>query len=213
MSPADHLIYGALWLSFGAGHSMLAGATAQRGLGRVFGRWHRLAYNGIALVHIGAIYFVGQLLLAKRDVAWLLWPPLAWGLDVMMVAGVVLIVAATGGYRLAAFAGLAQLSGDEEDDDQRLRVTGLNRFVRHPLYTGVLMAMWGGVRSDFGLATAIWGTVYIVVGSRIEERRLLKRFGRNYAMYLRRVPALIPWRSPSRRPTLAASPPSSSEGP
>lgn len=194
MSFSDHLIYAALWLSFGVGHSVLAGATARRGLGLIFGRWHRLAYNGIALVHVGTIYLIGRTVLAGSSATWPLWPPLAWALDLLAVAGVVLIVAATGGYHLASFAGLAQVRGYEEDDDRGLRVTGLNRFVRHPLYTGALMVLWGGAVSDFGTATAIWGTGYILVGSRFEERRLSRRFGRDYATYRRQVPALIPWR-------------------
>jgi protein-S-isoprenylcysteine O-methyltransferase Ste14 len=199
MTPADHLAYALLWLSFGIGHSLLAGANKNRGLGRLFGRWHRIVYNGIALAHIGAIYLIGRLYLAVDTQPWPLPQSVSWMLDAAVAIGGIVIIAATGGYRLASFAGWEQLSGIEEDADQRLRISGLNRFVRHPLYTGALMILWGGVRSDFGLATALWGTTYILIGSKIEEQRLSMRFGQDYADYRRRVPALVPWRGFSAR--------------
>lgn len=199
MSFTDHLAYALLWLGFGAGHSFLAGATAHRGIGRLVGRWHRIAYNSFAFVHIIAIYLIGRFVLAKGSHVWPLPTAVDLALDAVVIAGVIIVFAATGGYRLASFAGWAQLSSEEEDDDRRLQVAGLNRFVRHPLYTGVLMILWAAARSEFGLASAIWGTVYIIVGSRLEERRLLNRFGTAYAVYRDRVPALIPWRWPGAK--------------
>jgi methanethiol S-methyltransferase len=39
--------------------------------------------------------------------------------------------------------------------------------------------------------------VIILVGVRLEERDLVRRFGAAYEAYRRRVPALLPWRSPA----------------
>lgn len=50
----EHLYYALGWASFGLVHSVLAAESVK---GRLrLGRWHRLAYNGLAAVHLGAIW-------------------------------------------------------------------------------------------------------------------------------------------------------------
>jgi protein-S-isoprenylcysteine O-methyltransferase Ste14 len=86
------------------------------------------------------------------------------------------------------------LNGIDESDDEPLRLDGLHRFVRHPLYTGVFLILWGRVDGDFELATAVWGSLYLLIGTWFEERRLVKLYDGSYVDYRRRVPAFIPWR-------------------
>ena len=121
MTVGGHLVYALLWASFGAGHSLLAGATARRGIGRIVGRWHRVLYNVVAIVHAVSIYLIGRLVLARGDPGWGLYEATDWSLDVAAAVGVLTVVVAAGGYRLASFAGWAQISGEEEDGDQDLR--------------------------------------------------------------------------------------------
>jgi protein-S-isoprenylcysteine O-methyltransferase Ste14 len=66
--------------------------------------------------------------------------------------------------------------------------------VRHPLYLGAHMILWGGAVNEFGLATALWGSLFLAVGARHEEKALLALYGEAYATYQRRVPAVIPWK-------------------
>lgn len=49
-------------------------------------------------------------------------------------------------------------------------------------------------QTEFALATAVWGSVYLLIGALYEERRLADRYGDAYVEYRRRVPAFIPWR-------------------
>ena len=42
------------------------------------------------------------------------------------------------------------------------------------------------------LAVCIGATVYILIGVRFEEHKLLRQFGKKYADYKRRTPLLIP---------------------
>jgi protein-S-isoprenylcysteine O-methyltransferase Ste14 len=194
MTLIDHVIYAALWASFGIGHSLLTGASRGTGLGRTFGRGHRLAYNVGALLHLALVYGIGRVVLAHEDVDWPVQHPVSVAMLVAAGVGVAIILLAVRRYDRAAFLGTAQLRGAEGDDDAPLNVAGLNRFVRHPLYLGVLMVLWSGATSPFGAATALWGTTYILLGSRAEERRLVARFGTAYSDYRHRVPGLLPWR-------------------
>ena len=64
MSLAGQFLYALAWLSFGIGHSLLAGARRNRGVLAVTGRFHRVAYNLIALVHLGIVLAFGRWLAA-----------------------------------------------------------------------------------------------------------------------------------------------------
>lgn len=69
----------------------------------------------------------------------------------------------------------------------------LYRWVRHPLYLGVLIALWATPTLTAGhLLFAAGLTAYIGVGIAFEERDLLARFGARYAAYQQQVGPLWP---------------------
>ncbi len=74
-------------------------------------------------------------------------------------------------------------------------VRGPYRWVRHPLYSCVLLLFWSypDVSADRLLLNVLW-TAWICVGARLEERDLVADFGDRYREYQRRVPMLVPWR-------------------
>ena len=121
-----------------------------------------------------------------------------WLLYALQAAGAVILLIGLTGYDLGRFGGLRQIrdhhAGRDEPEDEPLRIDGLHRYVRHPLYAGALLLLWGGAPSDFGLATAFWGSLYLWIGTLFEERALLRLYGQAYADYRSRVPAIIPWR-------------------
>lgn len=79
--------------------------------------------------------------------------------------------------------------------DHRLVRTGPYKWVRHPIYSGLLLAMlgtaiflceWRGL-VGFGVGLAgFW------LKARLEERFLIEQFGPEYAEYKKKVKALIP---------------------
>lgn len=67
------------------------------------------------------------------------------------------------------------------------------RFVRHPLYTGFLIAFWATPEMSAGhLLLAAGMTAYILIAIRYEERDLVALFGASYEDYRRRVGMLVP---------------------
>ncbi|GAC1443219.1 MAG: hypothetical protein NVSMB52_01300 [Chloroflexota bacterium] len=75
-----------------------------------------------------------------------------------------------------------------------LRQTGIYGRVRHPIYLGILCAIFSWAlwwRSRIGLAILVPSIAFFWAKSRYEELFLLAEFP-EYAEYQRRVPALFP---------------------
>jgi protein-S-isoprenylcysteine O-methyltransferase Ste14 len=73
------------------------------------------------------------------------------------------------------------------------RVTYFYKFVRHPLYLGLLLGFWSTPLMTLGhLIFAMGMSVYILIGVHFEERDLQLFLGEDYRRYKQRVPMLIP---------------------
>jgi len=75
----------------------------------------------------------------------------------------------------------------------------LYRYVRHPLYLGLLLSFWSAPVMTAGrLLFALGTTAYIFLGVWLEERDLILQFGKRYDHYRSEVGMLIPRRRRSR---------------
>ena len=78
----------------------------------------------------------------------------------------------------------------------RLATDGLYGLVRHPQYTGILLALFGeGVVHWPTLLTVLMYPVIVVAYvllARREERKMVEEFGEEYLEYRRRVPPFFP---------------------
>ena len=73
------------------------------------------------------------------------------------------------------------------------KVTFFYKFVRHPLYVGWIMSMWGTPRMTVGhLLFAAGLTTYIFIAIYYEEKDLVKFLGDDYIQYKEKVPMIIP---------------------
>jgi protein-S-isoprenylcysteine O-methyltransferase Ste14 len=78
---------------------------------------------------------------------------------------------------------------------KELKITGIHRFVRHPLYTGTIMMVWGFFLLFpylYNLIAVVLLTLYVIIGIRFEEKKLIAEFGSKYLDYMKKVPPLIP---------------------
>jgi protein-S-isoprenylcysteine O-methyltransferase Ste14 len=84
---------------------------------------------------------------------------------------------------------------------QRLVVTGFNRYIRNPMYAGLLVVIAGQALLFGQLGPLLYGVVVWLVTAAFvrwyEEPTLTRRYGAEYEAYRRAVPAwwprLTPW--------------------
>jgi protein-S-isoprenylcysteine O-methyltransferase Ste14 len=86
--------------------------------------------------------------------------------------------------------------------DHRIIATGPYAIVRHPIYSGIILAMFAVATlkgTIYSMAGALIGTFGFWIKARLEERFLRQQLGNEaYDAYRQRVPMLIPfWRIPS----------------
>ena len=80
-----------------------------------------------------------------------------------------------------------------EQQPYKLSTPLFYRVVRHPLYSGFLLAFWATPTMSVGHALLAAGmTVYVLIAIRYEERDLVGYYGDKYVDYRKRVGTLVP---------------------
>jgi protein-S-isoprenylcysteine O-methyltransferase Ste14 len=193
MFLVNHIILAILWVLFGVFHSVLAANRWKRLMQQRLGlhyKYYPFSYSVFAAITLIAIlvyqgYLQSQLLyMAPGWVKLLLCLPLVVGMVIM------------GGMIKKYFFSLSGISVFYTNQAPvELELGGLNRYMRHPLYFGTLLTLW----SLFfiypyvkNLLACLVITLYTLWGARLEEKKLVVRFGEKYSAYKKRVPMLLP---------------------
>ena len=126
--------------------------------------------------------------------------PLLWNIPLLKIPAILLLIIPGS---IIGFISIKKyfvlLSGIravyEKAPAHELKINGIHRFVRHPLYTGTIMVVWG-FYFVFpylnNLIAVVLLTLYVIVGIRFEERKLIAEFGDQYLDYRKKVPPLVP---------------------
>jgi methanethiol S-methyltransferase len=105
----------------------------------------------------------------------------------LQVFGIWVIVQAVSGLDPLELAGIRQAS-HASPRNEPLQITGPYRWVRHPLYLGWMLTLFGAAQmTGDRLAFAAFTSLYLVVAIRWEERSLRQSFGPEYDRYAERV--------------------------
>jgi len=182
-------------VAYGALHSLLASNSVKQLFRRAFGqtsdRFYRLFFN-----IVGGLTFLPVLAVAALDPGQTLYQlSQPWVLLTSAGQALAVIVLLLGLLQTDSlhFLGLRQISHPEVSEQSKLVINGLYCHVRHPLYTAGLLFIWlTPVMTTSVLALNLGLTLYIIVGSIFEERRLVGEFEQAYIDYQSRVPRLIP---------------------
>jgi protein-S-isoprenylcysteine O-methyltransferase Ste14 len=173
----------ALVMLFGLQHSVMARPWfKERVMGRMPEPLQRVTYVHMANAALFLLILFWQPIPIEiwniedtpaREVLWLLfaagWLILflgAWSFGILDLLGIEQVWAWREGRRHAT----------------RLKTGFLYRWLRHPMYVGVLLGMWATPRMSSGhLLLALAMTGYVLIAMRYEERDLMQRFGSRYS--------------------------------
>jgi len=159
-------------------------------------RWRRRGRRAYALIlPIWAVFIVGAFSImwpfrgARYYATWATWVPAAF----LFWSGFSIYASAFKSFDRAQVSGLAELEPGQHR--QELVTTGIRARVRHPIYLGHLCEILGWcVGTGLVALFALMGFA-IVTGAlmiRIEDRELEDRFGEEYRLYRKAVPAVLP---------------------
>ena len=177
---------------YGLLHSLAASHTAKRWvrerLGGAAARGYRLAYN---IVFTALLLPLLGLPAALPDrVLYIIHPPWVYATTALQIAGLALAADAVRRTDLWAFLGLRP---EKPAGEAQLVARGAYRWVRHPMYTGSLLFIWLTPVMSMNMALFYAAlTLYIFIGARFEERKLLSEYGEAYRAYRQEVPMLVP---------------------
>jgi protein-S-isoprenylcysteine O-methyltransferase Ste14 len=180
-----------LVLFFGLAHSVMARAAFKRVWTRLVPlAAERSTYVLVATAQMALVCWQWRPVAAIH--LWATAGALALGLRVLQATGWAIALLSTFLIDHLELFGLRQAFGLRAPQPV-FRTPFLYRWVRHPLYFGMLLALWAAPAMSAGhflLASLL--TVYILVGVRYEERDLVRIFGDEYRSYQAAVPMLVP---------------------
>ncbi len=101
-------------------------------------------------------------------------------------------------YSLGQLLGIRQIktgrTGQALSEYNRLDTSGILGMIRHPWYTAGILIVWAQDISVSALVINIIICAYFVVGTVLEEHKLLLTFGESYRRYQERVSMFVPFK-------------------
>ena len=180
------------WMVYYSLHSALLNEKIQENLFRRFPQLksrYRIWYNGLSVALLLPIVFI-YYHTPNDDISDFENPFLTFMSVLVMSGGLYIMLKSLRAHNINEFIGL------EEGGKEELQMEGLYELVRHPMYFGILLFLFGAMMynpSSRFLVTAAISALYIFVGARLEEKKLVKKFGKAYQKYQSEVPMLIPF--------------------
>ncbi len=191
----NHFFLILFWVLYFILHSILASNWLKRFVKskslKLF-PFFRLVYNGIALVTLFLVLkfqqtispvFLFDKILTLQIIGYSI-----------MILGAMLGYLAFKNYSTSEFLGF-DYNKSSEENKSFLNTSGFNSFVRHPLYFASLLLIWGYFIANPNSNILIMNgviTAYLIIGTKLEEQKLIKEFGQQYKDYINKVSMLLP---------------------
>lgn len=181
------------WIIYYAVHSILASTTVKdffrKKLGRHF-RYYRLAYSFFATITLIFLLFF-QYSFYSPELIKSVFLKYFSALFLVLPGLVIMFISIKKYFML--LSGVRSLFVATPPSE--LKINGIHRFVRHPLYLGTILFVCGLFflfPTISNLIAVVLLIGYVLIGITFEEKKLIREFGKNYEEYISKVPMLIP---------------------
>lgn len=188
----NHIILATLWIIYCVLHSVLASEQLKKRLRRTMKNYklYRLCYTLFAFIFLAVIIYY-EIKLSTISL---------FGLNnLILFAGIIISVLGLVLMGICIRKYFMNLSGLRslfiENFSNQLEISGIHKYLRHPLYLGTFLFIWGLFLLMPYLSVLISNsiiTIYTLIGIELEERKLIAEFGEDYRHYRETVPKLIP---------------------
>ncbi len=189
----NHIILATLWVVYCVLHSVLASIRVKKSVQKKAGKayhYYRLFYTLFAAFSLAALLYYQLTIPSKKTFEQSLL--LTIGGWLLSAIGLGLMLVCIRKYFMS-LSGLKSLF--QESPASELMITGVHRYMRHPLYLGTFLFIWGLwiLFPTYSLLVAnLVITGYTLFAIRLEEDKLVAEFGETYRKYQEAVPKLIP---------------------
>ncbi|MDK9706900.1 MAG: hypothetical protein OEL83_07590 [Desulforhopalus sp.] len=202
MTVAQGIVLAVLWMSWCAVHSLLIDTSVSSWVKVRQPRlvcWYRLLYNGLALATFLPLAAYTHLL--DGGVVFR-WPGWGGALARILLLGTALLLFRGGArlYDFRSFLGIDQLRQGNSSvllsTNHGFLPVGVFGITRHPWYLGSLLTIWSVFENypqPIVIAAGIL-SLYLVIGTLLEERKILHEYGDSYRRYQGQVSMLFPWK-------------------
>jgi methanethiol S-methyltransferase len=100
-------------------------------------------------------------------------------------------------YDSLSFFGIRQIlnfgKGGKTNPSEDIKRNGLLGIMRHPMYFALIIYLWCQTFRLVDIIVNAVLTMYVIIGTKLEERKLVLEYGDVYAQYQQEVPMLIPF--------------------
>ena len=195
------VILSILWIIWCAFHSLLITKRFTRFIERrlvTYAPYHRIGYNCVSMLSFGLLVMFGKRLPAIPIYEFSnLMELLRIG---FFSAGIVLFLVGAKSYDLSHFMGFRQIfSGHNHQVLSKsggFKVSGIAKIIRHPWYLAAFFVIWSNTKTihNTDLITNIVFSLYLILGTRLEEQKLVLELGEVYKQYQSEVSMFIPFK-------------------
>ena len=194
-----YLLLALVWIAWCTLHSGMISLTvtgiAKRRLGTHYRVW-RLLFNLVAVATLVPVVLYERSL---DGTPLFCWDGPFWILRmILLVIAGGLFLAGIRHYDMLQCAGIRQIrTGNSHAvlaETGRIDTSGVLGLTRHPWYLAAIIVVWTRrpALTSAGLIAGMILTVYLLIGTILEERKLLAEVGQEYRDYRKRVSMLLP---------------------
>ena len=194
-----YLILSSIWAGYCFLHSFLISIRFTNYLTRVLKNYYsfyRLFYVLISLVLL--VWVINYTAPLDTTIIITYVPPWSIIRQVMMWGSLLMFFwAFFFNYDSLSFFGIRQILNFKKlkttNPSEEIKKNGLLAVTRHPMYLALIIYLWSQTFRVADIVVNIVLTIYVIIGTVLEEKKLVLEFGDAYRKYQQEVPMLVPF--------------------